>query len=139
MGAGGCFAGANPGYTVRELAHHVKVTGTKFLLIEEKVLDVATEAAKQCGIPLSNIFILNFHGEATPDEYQSWNSLLDKGETDWVQVEDPNTTAAYFGTSGTTGLPKAAIITHGYLVSQGISLEQICATENPEEKVSFER
>ncbi|TVY87821.1 Acyl-CoA ligase [Lachnellula willkommii] len=134
MGAGGCFAGANPGYTVRELSHHVKVTGTKFFLIDAKVLDVATAAAKECGIPLSNIFILNFHGEATPDGYQSWNRLLDKGEENWVRIEDPDTTAAYFSTSGTTGFPKAAIISHGYLVSQGESMEQICATENPEEK-----
>jgi len=82
--------------------------------------------------------MLNFQGEATLDGFQSWNSLLDKGETDWVQVEDPDTTpAAYFSTSGTTGLPKAAIITHGYLTSQGTSLEQITLTENPEEKVRF--
>ncbi|TVY23471.1 Acyl-CoA ligase [Lachnellula hyalina] len=133
MGAGGCFAGANPGYTVRELSHHVKVTGTKFLLIDVKVLDVATAAAKECGIPLSNIVVLNFHGEATPDGYRSWNSLLDKGEKDWVRIKDQDTTAAYFSTSGTTGFPKAAIISHGYLVSQAISLEQVCATQNSKE------
>jgi acyl-coenzyme A synthetase/AMP-(fatty) acid ligase len=118
----------------------VNVTGTKFLLIKPGVLDVAAAAAKECGLPLSNIFILNFQGEETPDGYQSWNSLLDKGETDWVQVEDPDTTpAAYFSTSGTTGFPKAAIIPHAYLTSQGTTLEQITATESPEEKVRFWR
>ena len=37
-----------------------------------------------------------------------------------MSVEDPNeTTAVYFSTSGTSGLPKAAEVTHSYLVHQG--------------------
>ncbi|TVY57943.1 Acyl-CoA ligase azaF, partial [Lachnellula suecica] len=128
IGAGGCFTGANPGYTVNELSHHLTITGSKYLLVEAGVLETATTAAKKCSIPLSNVFVLNYRGEAVPDGNQSWMKLLNKGEKDWVRVKDPATTpAAYFGTSGTTGLPKAAVITHAYLTSQGAIQEEIAA------------
>lgn len=85
-----------------------------------KLLDVALVAAESCGIPKSNIFLLNFYQEQIPEDHQSWSTLLDHGEQDWVSVVNPDdTTAAYFSTSGTSGLPKAAVIPHSYLVSQG--------------------
>jgi acyl-CoA synthetase (AMP-forming)/AMP-acid ligase II len=129
IGAGGCFSGANPGYTAHELAHHLRITQARFLLTSLKTLNAASAAAEKCGIPSSNIFVLDFYQESTPEGYQSWNSLLSCGERDWVQVEDAdNTPAAYVSTSGTSGLPKAAIIPHSYFVSQGQFQDQISAT-----------
>jgi acyl-CoA synthetase (AMP-forming)/AMP-acid ligase II len=134
IGAGGCFTGANPGYTARELAHHLRMTGAKFLLTEIKTLDIAVAASEEVSIPLSNVFILNYRGEDVPNQHQSWETLLSHGEKDWVEVEDPdNTTAAYVSTSGTSGLPKAAIIPHSYLVSQAEFQERKMA---PKQKVS---
>jgi acyl-coenzyme A synthetase/AMP-(fatty) acid ligase len=68
---------------------------------------------------------LDYQNESIPEGHQSWKRLLSCGEKDWVQVEDPdNTPAAYVSTSGTSGLPKAAIIPHSYLVSQaGFQME----------------
>jgi acyl-coenzyme A synthetase/AMP-(fatty) acid ligase len=41
------------------------------------------------------------------------------GEKDWERVDDPNETpAAYVSTSGTSGTPKAAVLSHSYFVSQ---------------------
>jgi hypothetical protein len=51
-------------------------------------LNIATTAAKECGIPQSKIFVLGFHGEPVPEGHQSWTKLLLCGEKDWVQVED---------------------------------------------------
>jgi len=134
IGAGGCFTGANPGYTARELAHHLRMTEAKFLLTEIKTLDTAVAASEEIGIPLSNVFILNYRGEEVPSQHQSWETLLSHGEKDWVEVEDPdNTTAAYVSTSGTSGLPKAAIIPHSYLVSQAEFQER---KMTPKQKVS---
>lgn len=119
IGAGGCFSGANPGYTVNELTHHLHITQAKFLLTSIKTLNTAISAAKSCGIPLSKVFVLNLHNEEVPEDRQSWKQLLLCGEQNWEQVDDPdNTPAAYVSTSGTSGLPKAAVIPHSYLVSQ---------------------
>lgn len=96
------------------------MTGATFILTALKTLDISKVAAEECGIPPSRIFILDFHQESIPEDFQSWNSLLSHGEKDWLEVEDPdNTSAAYVSTSGTSGLPKAAIIPHSYFVSQG--------------------
>lgn len=74
--------------------------------------------------------MLNFEGEEIPEAHQSWTKLLSCGERDWVEVDDPdNTPAAYASTSGTSGLPKAAVIPHSYLVDQGRYQDQIAATD----------
>lgn len=95
------------------------MTGATFLLAEINNLKVASAAAKEVGIPISNIFVLNYRGEDFNSELQSWTVLLAHGENDWIQVKDPSTAAAYVSTSGTSGLPKAAVIPHSYLISQG--------------------
>lgn len=129
IGAGGCFSGANPGYTAHELSHHIRITGAKYILTSTKTLDVTIAAADRCEIPHSNIFVLDFQAESISGGFQSWNSLLDHGESDWVEVEDPDVTpAAYVSTSGTSGLPKAAIIPHSYFVSQGEFQDKISST-----------
>lgn len=60
---------------------------------------------------------------------RSWQVLLQQGEGEWVRftpglgqpVEDQ--VAAYATTSGTTGLPKAAILSHQYIVAEASMLE----------------
>jgi acyl-CoA synthetase (AMP-forming)/AMP-acid ligase II len=93
-------------------------------LTELKTLDISIAAAKECGISDANIFVLNFRGETVPAGYRSWNALLEHGERDWVEVDDTATPAVYGSTSGTTGLPKAAVISHSYLTSQGAVIEK---------------
>ncbi|KAL3424530.1 4-coumarate-CoA ligase-like protein 2 [Phlyctema vagabunda] len=129
IGAGGCFTGANPGYTAYELAHHLRTTQAKYLISAPKTLNVATEAAKECGLSNGDIYVLNLHGEVIPEGYQSWSKLLSCGEKDWVKgIDAANTTAAYVSTSGTSGLPKAAILTHSYMVSQAEVIGRVTAT-----------
>jgi len=131
IGSGGCFTGGNPGYTAHELAHHLSITQAKFILTSSETLGIATVAAKECGIPISRIFVLDFQGEKIPEENQSWARLLQCGEKDWVHVEDPNnTTAAFIITSGTSGLPKAAIIPHSYFRFQAEFQDKISSVRH---------
>jgi hypothetical protein len=51
--------------------------------------------------------------------------LLQHGEQDWVEVDDPSTPAAYVSTNEITGLPKSAIIPHSYLDSQAAIIEKL--------------
>ncbi|KAF1810609.1 acetyl-CoA synthetase-like protein [Eremomyces bilateralis CBS 781.70] len=119
IGTGARWTGVNPSYTAHELTHHMSMTEAKVLIVEPALLTTTLEAAKECGISESKIFVFDVHDENTHPHLQSWDVLLQHGEEDWVMVDDPyTTTATYASTSGTSGLPKAAFLPHSYLVSQ---------------------
>ena len=122
IGAGGIFAGTNPSSTPFELGHQMRVSETKFVITEPEMLEAVLVAAKECNIPQSNVLILNVLGQAIPQGFESWETLLDQGETDWVRFDNIETAkvteAARLFSSGTTGLPKAAMISHYNLVAQ---------------------
>ena len=122
IGAGGIFTGTNPAYTTHELVHHIRTSKAQFLITEPEMLDNALVAAKTSGIPNSNILIFNVLGQAVPEGFRSWETLLDASEADWVRFNDLEATrtteAARFFSSGTTGLPKAVRMSHYNLVAQ---------------------
>lgn len=122
IGAGGVFTGTNPAYTTHELAHHLKTSKASFLISEPELLSNIVEAAKAFNIPENNILIFNTVNQPIPNGFRSWESLLQHGEQDWVRFDDENksksTTAGRFFSSGTTGLPKAAVISHYNFVAQ---------------------
>ncbi|KAK6586677.1 hypothetical protein PZA11_001734 [Diplocarpon coronariae] len=136
IGAGARFTGANPGYTPRELAHHLRITGATHVLTSLKALPAAQAAAAECQIPPPRVFLLNFRHEAVAPGLQSWTALLAHGERAWRAGEEVAAgdleAAAYVSTSGTSGLPKAAVIGHGYLISQAQVVEGLVgAGERP--------
>lgn len=123
VGAGCIFTGTNPSYTLHELTHHIKVSRTKFLIVEPEteMLNRVADAADACGIPRSNILAFDVHNQKIPPGYKSWRVLLTHGEEDWVRFDDQNvsrnTTATRLFSSGTTGLPKAVDHSHYNLVA----------------------
>jgi acyl-CoA synthetase (AMP-forming)/AMP-acid ligase II len=56
-------------------------------------------------------------------------SLLAYGEADWIRLPNEksakDTPAAYFTTSGTSGLPKAAILSHAAMIAQHQCISQV--------------
>jgi acyl-CoA synthetase (AMP-forming)/AMP-acid ligase II len=123
IAAGGIFAGTNPGYTQYELAHHIKTAKVRFLISEPEILSNLRAAAKELNLPKENLWI--FHSlpqQKCPEGFKSWEELLSHGEKDWVRFNDletcRTTTAARMFSPGTTGLPKAACVTHYNFIAQ---------------------
>ncbi|KAF2435966.1 acetyl-CoA synthetase-like protein [Tothia fuscella] len=123
IGSGAIFTAVNPSYTSQELIHHFRLTKPKILIVEPHLIGATLNAASDVAIPDSSIYLFDVvkenHNAGGQLNLQSWETLLTYGERDWI-VPDAvtKTVAVYSQTSGTTGLPKAALIPHSYLVSQ---------------------
>ncbi|CCD54855.1 similar to 4-coumarate-CoA ligase [Botrytis cinerea T4] len=124
IAAGGVFTGTNPSYTSHELTHHIKTSRAKFLIAEPEIFTNVLTAAKECNIQSSNIWIFDVLGQKIPDSFKSFKNLMKHGEKDWVRFDDEETsrktTAARLFSSGTTGPPKAAGLSHFNLVAQHV-------------------
>ena len=122
IGSGAITAGTNPAYTPYELAHHIRTAEVKYLITEPEMLGAVIEAADECKLPRSNILIFNILGQAVPEGFKSWETLLQHGEEDWDRFSDLESAktvqAARLFSSGTTGLAKAALTSHFNLVAQ---------------------
>jgi acyl-CoA synthetase (AMP-forming)/AMP-acid ligase II len=122
IAAGGVWAGPNPSYTQHELVHHMKTSQAKFLISEPEIFPNAHAAAEECGIPESKIWIFDVQGQPVPKGFKSFKQLFEHGEKDWIRFGDEKickeTTAARLFSSGTTGLPEAAELSHYNLIAQ---------------------
>ena len=102
----------------------MKISRTKFIITEPEdgMFKNVVEAAAECGIKKERILIFDVFHRNLPAGYHSWKSLLNHGEQDWVRFDDlqtcQNTTAALLFSSGTTGLPKAAMNSHYNFIAQ---------------------
>lgn len=119
MAAGGIFTGMNPGFTVFEVEHQLKLCNVQFLIASAAALGVARKAADMIGLPPDHLFVFDPRYSDTPFDCKSWWRLLEHGEGEWEPIEDPvSEPACYIGSSGTSGLPKAVVVPHKYLENQ---------------------
>ena len=121
IGAGGRFSGANPAYTSAELKHHLQITDARFLITDIQLAQKVSTTLGKSRIPESSVFLLSDTDDLHPPFTRTVSELLDHDERDWVDIatveEAKSTTAVLLSTSGTTGLPKAAMISHYSLVT----------------------
>ncbi|OCT47273.1 4-coumarate--CoA ligase 2 [Cladophialophora carrionii] len=130
--AGGVISGASPAYNVEEMTYALKTAEAKFLFTVPSSMQIAAAAAKNAGIPQSNVFLL----EGTLEGFTTMSQLLELGRKhgDNGQIEQfrlpygkKNKDVCGFlsFSSGTTGLPKAVMIAHSNVIAQCLQIRQI--------------
>ena len=97
----------------------MRVCNAKFVIAELQTLAKVKEAAAEVGIPESNIIIFDVNHEGVPSGSKSFWDLVGDDEISVEDVADSaNVPASYISSSGTSGLPKAVVIPHAYLINQ---------------------
>ncbi|KAF2429041.1 4-coumarate-CoA ligase [Tothia fuscella] len=118
------FTGANPAYTVNEVAYQMRTIQAAIVLIHPSLLETGMAAARQANIPIDRLYIFSDKKHPTTYGVLDWQSLLyseiDAEHWHWDPLEGDaavQTIAAINFSSGTTGLPKGVCITHANLIA----------------------
>ncbi|PLN75743.1 acetyl-CoA synthetase-like protein [Aspergillus taichungensis] len=151
IGAGGVFMGSNARSQPQELDHILTLAEPKLIITSPDALPTVLDVSADRGMLPSQVCLLDdaatdhiahlvlggslpsygpVNGPYMPDSgvgcHLNLAHLLGYGENDWVAFDDEaiatSTPAALFSTSGTGGLPKAAILSHHAIVSHNRSI-----------------
>ncbi|EXM30118.1 hypothetical protein FOTG_05141 [Fusarium oxysporum f. sp. vasinfectum 25433] len=118
-----------PASAASDLEHQLRSSGVKALFTCASRLDIAVKAAKTVGIPQDRIFIL-----ATPDDnsklpFTTFDDLVKEGADlpkleplKWVKGQGARQVAFLCYSSGTSGLPKAVMISHRNVIANVLQL-----------------
>ena len=91
---------ANSAYNVSELTYQLKLSQAKALITEKSALKDAISAAKEVGIPLKNILVV----EEAAEGFKCWKDILSHDSRIKLVKNDPNDLALLCFSSGTTGI-----------------------------------
>lgn len=118
------FTGANPVYTVNEVAHQMEAISAAVVLIHPTLLETGIAAAKLANIPLDRLFLFSDSEHVTTSGVRDWRAMVssekDAASWAWNPLEGEaatRATAVINFSSGTTGLPKGVCITHHNLIA----------------------
>ena len=130
--AGGVVSGASPAYNTEEMTYALKTADAKFLFTVPGSMEVAAAAAANVGIPKEHVFLL----EGKMEGHKTMSDLIELGKSygSTGQVEQfrlppgkKNKDVCGFlsFSSGTTGLPKAVMISHANVMAQCFQVRQL--------------
>ncbi|KAK3298412.1 uncharacterized protein B0H64DRAFT_471706 [Chaetomium fimeti] len=125
---------ANVAYSAEELEHQLRSSGAKALFTCVPVLETALKAAKAVGIPEDKIFIMDLPHHSQKPPFKTVDDFVEMGRSvpeleplRWVKGQGARQTAFLCYSSGTSGLPKAVMISHQNVIANTM---QYCIFED---------
>ncbi|KAL8706179.1 MAG: hypothetical protein Q9201_000757 [Fulgogasparrea decipioides] len=135
----GISSPANAAYSLSELEHQLRSSGSNALFTCHPLLPLALEAASKCNIPQSRVFLLSVPkelagGKGPPQEFKTVDRLIQEGASlpeleplRWEKGQGGRQTAFLCYSSGTSGLPKGVMVSHRNVIANTL---QICTYES---------
>ncbi|KAL7790798.1 hypothetical protein V8C37DRAFT_384060 [Trichoderma ceciliae] len=125
----GIVTPASAAHSAQELEHQLRTSGSKAILTCAPLLDNALKAAAAAGIPQDRVFILSVAGFDNPASYVTIDDLVAEGKSlpplkplRWVKGRGARQTAYLCYSSGTSGLPKAVMISHRNVIANVLQI-----------------
>lgn len=136
--------GSNARSSPQELEHLLTLAKPKLIITTREALPTILNVSASKGMLSNQVCLLDesatgdiaqllgvgstsYFSESGDESYLNFSQLLSYGENDWVSFNDEaiakSTPAAMFSTSGTGGLPKAAVLSHHAIVSQHTTIQ----------------
>lgn len=110
--AGGIGVALNPMFKARELAYHLRDSGATAMVALDSLAPMVREVANQT--ELQHVFLVGHEKVAERSSFEPLSPLLDRTSPSMAVDEPrPEDVALLTYTSGTTGIPKGAMNTHG--------------------------